>query len=84
MMVVTVLVIWCYVQLGTMTPASSTELQLTKDELVRRIEQLETQLDSANHKLDYVINDIDTLKKGQVIIFNEVKRSEKSFWDIFD
>lgn len=77
------LVVWCYIKLGTITPASSTELQDTRTELARRIDELESKIDSLQSNVSHIGNDIDTLKKGQVVIFNEVRKDGETFWSKF-
>lgn len=78
------LILWCYFCLGTLTPATSEQLDETKIELKREIENLKIEIDSLKNGVNHVIDDVDTLKKGQVIIFNEVRKNNQSFWDFFD
>ena len=49
-----------------------------------RIDSLKTLLIQLQHGQDTIRTDLDTLKQGQRIIYDEVKKaSDKSFWSLF-
>ncbi len=66
--------------------------QLSKQEfaerdayLNKRIDSLKTLILEIKASQDTIRTDLDTLKKGQVIIYNEVKKvASKSFLDMFN
>ena len=52
--------------------------------LNKRIDSLKALLIQLQHGQDTIRTDLDTLKQGQRIIFDEVKKaSDKSFWSVF-
>ena len=52
--------------------------------LKREVDSIKKVTYLINHKVDTIQYNIDTLKKGQVIIYNEVKKTQnKTFWDFF-
>ena len=52
--------------------------------LNKRIDSLKALLIQLQHGQDTIRTDLDTLKQGQRIIFDEVKKaSDKSFWTLF-
>jgi hypothetical protein len=53
--------------------------------LNKRIDSLKTLLIEVKASQDTIRTDLDTLKKGQVIIYNEVKKvASKNFLDMFN
>lgn len=65
--------------------------QLTTQQFMERDEYLNRRIDSLQHLIIQlqdgqkdIRTDLDTLKQGQRIIFDEVKKaSDKSFWTLF-
>lgn len=65
--------------------------QLTKQQFMERDEYLNRRIDSLQNLIIQlqdgqkdIRTDLDTLKQGQRIIFDEVKKaSDKSFWTLF-
>lgn len=65
--------------------------QLTTQQFMERDAYLNARIDSLKmlliqlqHGQDTIRTDLDTLKQGQRIIFDEVKKaSDKSFWTLF-
>lgn len=49
----------------------------------KRIDSLKAIILVLSTNQDTIKSDLDTLKQGQKIIFDEVKKSEKSFWNLF-
>lgn len=56
------------------------ELEKNTIELKKEIEKVSNDCDSLKVELDIVKCNTDTLKKGQSVIYNEVKKSNESFW----
>ena len=80
---ITVIVILCFFIL---TIAAYFKEKQTTDDLYYRnqFDSLKTEIFRIKAELDEVKANTDTLKVGQRIIFNEVKKNaEKSFWDFF-
>lgn len=59
------------------------ELEKSTIELKQKIQKISNDCDSLKAELDVVKCNTDTLKKGQSIIYDEVKKSNTSFWDRF-
>lgn len=80
---ITVIVVLCFFILGT---AAYFKEKRTADDLHYRkqFDSLKTEICRIKAELDEVKANTDTLKVGQRIIFDEVKKNtEKSFWDFF-
>lgn len=71
--------------------ASKTDLEKVRQEFRSQFGKVLTELDSvkaelraANRKIDELKADTDTLKQGEAIIYNEVKKAnDKTIWDFF-
>ena len=57
------------------------ELEKNTIELMQKIEKVSNDCDSLKKELNTVKCNTDTLKRGQAVIYNEVKKSNTSFWD---
>lgn len=57
-------------------PATEEQLQEFREEVELRFKKVDADLDTVKH-------DLDTLKAGQAVIYEQVKRDKKSFWDFF-
>lgn len=64
--------------------ATSEELKATERELARRIDSLSAKIDTLQNSVNRIDSNVDTLKKGQVIIFDEVKKQPKTFWQLIN
>ena len=59
-------------------------LNLRIDSLKHAVEKVSLKVDSVNIKVTYIAGSVDTLKYGQQVIYDEVKKDKKiSFWDMF-
>jgi peptidoglycan hydrolase CwlO-like protein len=71
--------------------ASKTDIEKVRQEFRSQFGKVLTELDSvkaelrtANKKIDELKADTDTLKQGEAIIYNEVKKAnDKTIWDFF-
>lgn len=71
--------------------ASKTDIEKVRQEFRSQFSKVLTELDSVKAELkatkaqvDLIKADTDTLKKGEAIIYNEVKKAnEKTLWDFF-
>lgn len=73
-----------YISMGGEKPATSDELKATEQELARRIDSLSAKLDTLQNSVNRIDSNVDTLKKGQVIIFDEVKKQPKTLWELIN
>lgn len=73
-----------YIQYGGAKSATSDELKATERELARRIDSLSAKLDTLQNSVNRIDSNVDTLKKGQVIIFDEVKKQPKTLWELIN
>lgn len=52
--------------------------------VLNELDSVKAELKAANKKIDELKADTDTLKQGEAIIFNEVKKAnDKTIWDFF-
>lgn len=52
--------------------------------VLNELDSVKMELRAANKKIDELKEDTDTLKKGEAIIYNEVRKAnEKTLWDFF-
>jgi len=58
-------------------------INLKLDSLERISNIINLKTDSINENVKEIKLSIDTLKKGQSIIYEQVKKSGKSFWEMF-
>lgn len=71
--------------------ANKTDIEKVRQEFRSQFSKVLTELDSvkaelraANKKIDELKADTDTLKQGEAIIYNEVKKAnDKTIWDFF-
>ena len=71
--------------------ASKTDIEKARQEfrsqfgkVMNELDSVKAELRAANRKIDELKADTDTLKKGEAIIYNEVKKAnEKTLWDFF-
>lgn len=82
--VILVIIALAYICWGGAKPATSDELKATERELARRIDSLSAKLDTLQNSVNRIDNNVDTLKKGQVIIFDEVKKQPKTLWELIN
>lgn len=64
-------------------PVSNETFAKRMDSLSKITKKLEMNQDTIKRKQDTLLLDVDSLKLGQKIIFDEVKKSNTSFWDLF-
>lgn len=83
-LVIVTIVCCFYVALHSQRPASKQELDEFETRVNNRIEELQQNQDTIKRKIDSVKLSVDTLKVGQRVIFDEVKKNaNKTFWDLF-
>ena len=84
MIVILIGVIWVN-QYFQRTEQLTTQQFMVRDAYLNaRIDSLKTLLIQLQHGQDTIRTDLDTLKQGQRIIYDEVKKaSDKSFWSLF-
>lgn len=71
--------------------ASKTDIEKVRQEfrsqfvkVLNELDSVKMELRAANKKIDELKEDTDTLKKGEAIIYNEVRKAnEKTLWDFF-
>lgn len=70
--------------LNSKQAATKEDVEKLENELTDFREEVKKQFVEVNHNLDSLKSDTDTLKKGQSVIFNEVRKTNtsKSFWDL--
>ena len=83
--IITLILIGCANQYFQRTEQLTTQQFMERDAYLNaRIDSLKTLLIQLQHGQDTIRTDLDTLKQGQRIIFDEVKKaSEKTFWSLF-
>ena len=83
--IITLILIGCANQYFQRTEQLTTQQFMERDAYLNaRIDSLKTLLIQLQHGQDTIRTDLDTLKQGQRIIFDEVKKaSDKSFWTLF-
>lgn len=71
--------------------ASKTDIEKVRQEfrsqfgkVLNELDSVKAELRAANQKIDELKADTDTLKQGEAIIYNEVKKAnDKTIWDFF-
>lgn len=71
--------------------ASKTDIEKVRQEfrsqfgkVLNELDSVKAELRAANKKIDELKADTDTLKQGEAIIYNEVKKAnDKTIWDFF-
>ncbi|MCQ2250274.1 MAG: DUF1664 domain-containing protein [Bacteroidales bacterium] len=79
-----VIIALAYINWGGARTATSDELKATERELARRIDSLSAKLDTLQTSVNRIDSNVDTLKKGQVIIFDEVKKQPMTLWELIN
>lgn len=82
---------WVWGTATTDKEATKTDIEKVRQEFRSQFGKVLTELDSvkaelraANKKIDELKADTDTLKQGEAIIYNEVKKAnDKTIWDFF-
>ncbi len=77
-------ILLAYLNFSGARTATSEELKATERELARRIDSLSAKLDTLQNSVNRIDSNVDTLKKGQVIIFDEVKKQPKTLWELIN
>lgn len=54
---------------------------IIREEFQNEIKKLHSEIDSMRNEIEIIKYNTDTLKRGQAVIYDEVKKSNTSFWD---
>lgn len=80
--IIAIIVITCYIAYRMYTGSNDArliEIEKSMTELNEKIQKISNDCDSLKQELEIVKCNTDTLKKGQAVIYNEVKKSNESF-----
>lgn len=86
-----VFTMWVWGTATTDKEATKTDIEKVRQEfrsqfvkVLNELDSVKMELRAANKKIDELKEDTDTLKKGEAIIYNEVRKAnEKTLWDFF-